>query len=77
MDHILYFLFWTDISCTRFECGRNYLDPRHTVGGEVTKAPWAASIGFHDEDGEYLHQCTGAIISPSVVITAAHCFVTK
>ena len=57
--------------------------------GKVSKAPWAISLGKicsvefialfmkkclgYKKDEEYIHQCTGSIITESIVITAAHC----
>ena len=29
--------------------------------------------GYNDENGEYLHTCTGTIITELIIITAAHC----
>ena len=35
--------------------------------------PYVGVIRFFDEDGDYLWRCTGALISPTVVLTAGHC----
>ena len=29
--------------------------------------------GYNDENGEYLHTCTGTIITELIIITTAHC----
>ena len=53
-------------------------DPRQTIGGVLSSSPWAVSIGYDDTDsGEYRHSCTGVILSPHIVITAAHCHIPK
>jgi hypothetical protein len=35
--------------------------------------PYVGVIRFFDEDGNYLHRCTGTLIAPKVVLTAGHC----
>ncbi|OJF10685.1 S1 family peptidase [Couchioplanes caeruleus] len=43
--------------------------PQHIIGGSaVSSAPWAAAVF---SDGEFF--CSGTIISPNYVLTAAHC----
>jgi secreted trypsin-like serine protease len=40
------------------------------AGGEY---PFVGLLAFYDGDGEYLHRCSGTLISPKVMVTASHC----
>lgn len=35
--------------------------------------PYVGLVGFYDADGAYVQRCSGALIAPTVVLTAAHC----
>lgn len=47
-----------------------------TEGAGDWIAPWVVSLGVY-EGGEYKVQCTGSLVTPDTLVTAAHCFVEK
>lgn len=38
-----------------------------------TAHPYVGLVGFYDGDGAYVQRCSGTLIAPTVLLTAAHC----
>ena len=46
------------------------------TGGQVdtdNDYPFVGLLAFYDDEGEYMHRCTGTLLSSTVVLTASHC----
>lgn len=46
------------------------------TGGQVDTRntyPFVGMLAFYDAEGEYMHRCTGTLVSSTVVLTAGHC----
>lgn len=50
--------------------------PAHAITGNFVKDfehPYVGLAVFYDEEGEFSHRCSGALLSPTVFLTAGHC----
>lgn len=56
-------------------CGQlqNTLGPRITNGHNANRWPWHVAIYHRFNETDFSYQCGGTLISPNIVLTAAHC----
>ena len=54
--------------CGRILTGTNFA----LVGVKDRTAPWVVSMGIYEDD-EYQVKCTGSLLTPDILVTAAHC----
>ena len=55
------------------ECGKILTSVNFALEGAGNRnAPWVVSMGVY-EGGEYMVKCTGSLVTPDIIVTAAHC----